>query len=52
MTFFCCTRLFQLTEKDIQTKLDILFKKNFYDVAVKVAKMQQYDEDGLVDIFR
>ena len=45
-------RLLQLTEKDIQTKLDILFKKNFYDVAVKVARMQHYDEDSLVDIFR
>ena len=46
------SRLFQLTEKDIQTKLDLLFKKNFYDVAVKVAEMHHYDEDGLVDIFR
>ncbi len=25
----------QLTEKDIQSKLDLLFKKNFYDVAIK-----------------
>ena len=45
-------RLFQLTEKDIQAKLDLLFKKNFYDIAVKIAKSQQYDEDGLVDIFK
>ena len=28
-------KLFHLTEKDIQTKLDLLFKKNFYDVAIK-----------------
>ena len=41
-----------MTEKDIQTKLDTLFKKNFYDIAVKVAKMHHYDTDGLVDIFR
>lgn len=45
-------RLCQLTEKDIQTKLDMLFRKNFYDVAVKVAKSQHYDEEGLIDIFR
>ena len=45
-------RLFQLTEKDIQAKLELLFKKNFYDIAVKIAKSQQYDEDGLVDIFK
>ena len=45
-------RLFQLTEKDIQAKLNLLFKKNFYDIAVKIAKSQQYDEDGLVDIFK
>lgn len=25
----------QLTEKDIQSKLDLLFKKNFYDVAIR-----------------
>jgi len=29
-----------------------LFKKNFYDVAIKIAKNQQYDAEGLVDIFR
>ena len=45
-------RLVQLTEKDIQSKLDMLFKRNFYDVAVKIAKSQQYDADGIVDIFR
>ena len=44
--------IFQLTEKDIQTKLDLLFKKNFYDVAIKIAKSNQYDSYGLVDIFR
>ena len=45
-------RLFQLTEKDIKSKLEILFKKNNYDIAVKIAKSQHYDEDGLKDIFR
>lgn len=45
-------KLIQLTEKDVQSKLELLFKKNLYDVAVKIAKSQQYDEAGLVDIFR
>ena len=45
-------KLFTLMEKDIQTKLDLLFKKNFYDIAIKVAKSHQYDTEGLVDIFR
>ena len=45
-------KIYQLTEKDIQTKLDLLFKKNFYDVAIKIAKSNQYDSYGLVDIFR
>ena len=41
-----------MVEKDKQSKLELLFKKNFYDIAVKIAKSQQYDEDGLVDIFK
>ena len=45
-------KLFHLVEKDIQSKLDLLFKKNFYDIAIKIAKSNQYDSDGLVDIFR
>ena len=45
-------KIFQLTEKDIQSKLDLLFKKNFYDIAIKIAKSHHYDSDGLVDIFR
>lgn len=45
-------KIHQLLEKDTQSKLAILFKKNFYDVAIKIAKNQHYDFDGLVDIFR
>ena len=44
--------LFQLVEKDIQSKLELLFKKNFYDIAIKIAKSHHYDNDGLKDIFR
>jgi len=45
-------KIHQLVEKDLHSKLDILFKKNLYDVAIRVAKSQQYDIEGLVEIFR
>lgn len=45
-------KLHHLDEKDLQSKLMLLFKKNLYDVAIRIAKSQQYDTDGLVDIFR
>ena len=35
----------QLIEKDTETKLSILFKKNFYDVAIKIARNQQYSKE-------
>lgn len=44
--------LHHLDEKDLQSKLSSLFKKNLYDVAIRIAKSQQYDSDGLVDIFK
>ncbi|XP_022253825.1 vacuolar protein sorting-associated protein 11 homolog [Limulus polyphemus] len=45
-------KLYNLQEKDTQSKLDMLFKKNQYVLAISLAKSQQYDEDGLIDIFR
>ncbi|CAD6232599.1 GSCOCG00006969001-RA-CDS [Cotesia congregata] len=45
-------KLYHLDEKDLQLKLALLFKKNLYDVAIRIAKSQQYDSEGLVDIFR
>lgn len=45
-------KMFNLQEKDTQSKLDMLFRKNQYALAISLAKSQQYDEDGLVDIFR
>ncbi|CAH0563845.1 unnamed protein product [Brassicogethes aeneus] len=45
-------RLYHLDEKDLQSKLSLLFKKNLYDVSIRIAKSQQYDSDGLVDIFK
>ncbi|XP_026290082.1 vacuolar protein sorting-associated protein 11 homolog [Frankliniella occidentalis] len=44
--------LFHFQEKDLQSKLGLLFKKNLYDVAIRIAKSNQYDADGLTDIFR
>lgn len=44
--------VYHLDEKDLQTKLSLLFKKNLYDVAIRIAKTEQYDLDGLVDIFQ
>ncbi|GJQ72175.1 hypothetical protein Trydic_g3267 [Trypoxylus dichotomus] len=44
--------VYHLDEKDLQTKLSLLFKKNLYDVAIRIAKSEQYDLDGLVDIFQ
>ncbi|KAG8192364.1 hypothetical protein JTE90_029095 [Oedothorax gibbosus] len=45
-------KLYNLQEKDTQSKLDMLFKKNQYGLAISLAKSQQYDEDGLINIFR
>ncbi|XP_072041834.1 vacuolar protein sorting-associated protein 11 homolog [Amphiura filiformis] len=45
-------KLYHLQEKDTQTKLEILFKKNLYiPPSSNLAKSQHYDYDGLIDIF-
>ncbi|XP_059608812.1 vacuolar protein sorting-associated protein 11 homolog [Phlebotomus argentipes] len=44
--------VFHLDEKDLQSKLNLLFKKNLYDIAVRIAKSNQYDSEGLAEIFR
>ncbi|KAK9307140.1 hypothetical protein QLX08_002461 [Tetragonisca angustula] len=46
------SKLYHLDEKDLQSKLALLFKKNLYDISIRIAKNQQYDAEGLVDIFR
>lgn len=45
-------QVFNLDEKDLQSKLNVLFKKNLYDTAVKIAKNNQYDAEGFADIFK
>ena len=44
--------VFHLDEKDLQSKLNLLFKKNLYDIAVRIAKCNQYDSEGLAGIFK
>uniref|UniRef100_A0A1L8DVY0 Vacuolar protein sorting-associated protein 11 homolog n=1 Tax=Nyssomyia neivai TaxID=330878 RepID=A0A1L8DVY0_9DIPT len=48
----CTKEVFHLDEKDLQSKLNLLFKKNLYDIAVRIAKSSQYDSEGLAEIFR
>ncbi|KAF0291087.1 Vacuolar protein sorting-associated protein 11 [Amphibalanus amphitrite] len=45
-------KLHALRELDTQAKLQVLFKKNLYDMAIKLAQSQQYDADGLMNIFK
>lgn len=44
--------VYHLDEKDLQSKLSLLFKKNLYDIAVRIAKSSQHDPEGLADIFK
>lgn len=44
--------LYHLDEKDLQSKLGSLYKKNMYDTALKIAKNNQYDDEGLSEIFK
>lgn len=45
-------KVYHLDEKDLQSKLSLLFKKNLYDIAVRIAKSSQHDPEGLADIFK
>ncbi len=44
--------LYQLTEKDTQSKLEILYKKHLYQMAIDLALSSQYDQEGVIDIIR
>eukprot|EP01132_Coremiostelium_polycephalum_P001153 gene1153-1462_t len=46
------TKVFQLEEKDTQTKLETLFKKHSYTVAIDLAKSQHYDHSSIADVYR
>ncbi|KNC71842.1 hypothetical protein SARC_15615, partial [Sphaeroforma arctica JP610] len=45
-------RFIRLTEKDTQTKLEILFKKNLYPLAINLAVSAHQAEDQIMDIHR
>ncbi|KAJ9457325.1 Vacuolar protein sorting-associated protein 11-like protein [Diplonema papillatum] len=45
-------RLYQLEEKDTQTKLDLLFKKSMFQVAIDLAKAQQFDRSAVTEIYK
>ncbi|XP_054160559.1 vacuolar protein sorting-associated protein 11 homolog [Oppia nitens] len=54
-SLYCITtdgRVVYLRESDTQTKLEMLFKKNQFSLAIDLAKSQQYDSDALSDIFK
>ncbi|XP_061659657.1 vacuolar protein sorting-associated protein 11 homolog isoform X1 [Syngnathoides biaculeatus] len=54
-SFYVLTRdgtVYILQEKDTQTKLEMLFKKNLFVMAINLAKSQHLDSDGLSEIFR
>lgn len=44
--------VYHLNEKDLQSKLSLLFKKNLYDIAVRIAKSSENDAEGLADIYK
>ncbi|RUS22924.1 hypothetical protein BC937DRAFT_94921 [Endogone sp. FLAS-F59071] len=45
-------KLYRLEEKDTPTKLDILFKKNLYLLAINLAHSQKYDDASIAEIFK
>lgn len=45
-------RLVQIREKDMNSKLELLFKKQQYSLAIELARSQNFDSDNLTDIFK
>lgn len=45
-------KLYRLEEKDTFTKLDILFKKSLFQLAINLAHSQKYDDASIAEIFR
>ncbi|GBC08910.1 hypothetical protein RclHR1_08490004 [Rhizophagus clarus] len=45
-------KLYRLEEKDTPTKLEILFKKNLYSLAINLAHSQKYDDASVSEIFK
>lgn len=45
-------RLITFTECDTQTKLELLFRKNQFSLAIDLAKAQSYSHDSLANMFK
>ncbi|KAG0332221.1 hypothetical protein BG000_010237 [Podila horticola] len=45
-------RVYRLDEMDTSTKLDVLFKKNMYLLAINLAHNQKYDDASISDIIK
>ncbi|CAG0901913.1 unnamed protein product [Darwinula stevensoni] len=45
-------KITKFLEKELISRIQLLFQKNLYDIAAKVAVNGQCDEEGLADIFR
>ena len=44
--------VWELKEKDVETKLQELFKKNLYGLAITLANTSEYDSANICDIYR
>ncbi|KAJ3424482.1 vacuolar protein sorting-associated protein 11 [Anaeramoeba flamelloides] len=44
--------IYKIEGKSLQTKLEILFKKNLYDIAINIARAHKYNQNAIVDMFR
>jgi hypothetical protein len=45
-------KVYQLSEKDLTSKMDLLFKKNLYGIAISLANSQACDQSFVNDIFQ
>jgi hypothetical protein len=45
-------QLFQLEEKDTASKLDMLFSKNLYPMAISLATSANYDNAAIIEIYQ
>ena len=45
-------QLFQLEEKDTASKLDMLFSKNLYPMAITLASANNYDTAAIIEIYQ
>jgi hypothetical protein len=44
--------MLQLQEKDVNTKMELLFKKNLFPLAINLAHSQNCDQEMIVEILK